>query len=134
MLRYIGKRLLMMIPVLLGVVLLVFSMMYFSPGRTADYMLGDFATEEEKQLFEKQNGLDQPFFIQYFNYIKKALQGDMGTSWTTKRPVLDEILARFPNTFKLAVMCTVFSTVIGVTLGILSATKQYSILDNIRCV
>lgn len=66
MIKYIGKRLLMMIPVLLGVVLVVFSMMYFSPGRAADYMLGDMATEEDKLAFEEQNGLNRPFLVQYW--------------------------------------------------------------------
>ena len=76
MIKYIGKRLLMMIPVLLGVVLVVFSMMYFSPGRAADYMLGDMATEEDKLAFEEQNGLNRPFLVQYVDYVWDVLHGD----------------------------------------------------------
>ena len=77
MLKFIGKRILMMVPVMLGVVLLVFSMMYFSPGKPEDYILGDMATVEDKAKFRAENGLNEPFIIQYFNYIKKALTGDL---------------------------------------------------------
>ena len=80
MIKYIGKRILMLVPVLLGVVLLVFSMMYFSPGNAEDYILGDMATEEDKEAFREENGLNKPFFIQYINYVKDALQGDLGIS------------------------------------------------------
>ena len=73
MLKFIGKRILMMVPVMLGVVLLVFSMMYFSPGKPEDYILGDMATVEDKAKFRAENGLNEPFIIQYFNYIKKAM-------------------------------------------------------------
>ena len=123
MLKFIGRRLLMLIPVMLGVVLLVFSMMYFSPGNPEDYILGDMATAEDKAAFRKENGLDDPFLIQYFNYVKNALQGDPGTSYTTKMPVIDEILERFPTTFKLALFSTIIAVAIGVTTGIVSAVK-----------
>ena len=134
MIKYIGKRLLMMIPVLLGVVLVVFSMMYFSPGRAADYMLGDMATEEDKLAFEEQNGLNRPFLVQYVDYVWDVLHGDLGTSYSNKRPVLDEILARFPNTLMLCFVSMVIATVVGVTLGIISATKQYTLWDNLARV
>ena len=131
MIKYIGKRILMLIPVLLGVVLLVFSMMYFSPGNAEDYILGDMATEEDKEAFREENGLNKPFFIQYINYVKDALQGDLGISYTTKQPVSTEIFKRFPTTFKLALLSTLWSIVIGITIGIISAVKQYSIMDHV---
>ena len=131
MIKYIGKRILMQIPVLLGVVLLVFSMMYFSPGNAEDYILGDMATEEDKEAFREENGLNKPFFIQYINYVKDALQGDLGISYTTKQPVSTEIFKRFPTTFKLALLSTLWSIVIGITIGIISAVKQYSIMDHV---
>lgn len=130
MLKYIGKRILMLIPVMLGVVLLVFSMMYFSPGNAEDYILGDMATEEDKEAFREEHGLNDPFIIQYINYVKDALHGDLGISYTTKQPVAKEIFQRFPTTFKLALFSTLWSIVIGVTIGIISAVKQYSIWDN----
>ena len=131
MIKYIGKRILMLIPVLLGVVLLVFSMMYFSPGSAEDYILGDMATEEDKEAFREENGLNAPFIVQYFNYVKDAVRGDLGISYTTKQPVADEIFERFPTTFKLALLSTLWSIVIGITIGIISAVRQYSILDHV---
>ena len=74
MVKFILKRIVMMIPVLLGVALITFSMMYFSPGSPADYILGDMATEADKQLFIAENGLDQPFFTQFFNYVDNAVR------------------------------------------------------------
>ena len=131
MIKYIGKRILMLVPVLLGVVLLVFSMMYFSPGNAEDYILGDMATEEDKEAFREEHGLNEPFVIQYINYVKDALRGDLGISYTTKQPVAEEIFKRFPPTFKLALLSTLWSIVIGITIGIISAVRQYSILDNV---
>ena len=134
MLKFIGKRILMMIPIMVGVVLLVFSMMYFSPGEPAKYILGEMATAEDIAMFNAENGLDKPFVIQYFNYMVDALRGDFGISYTTKQPVIDEILNRFPTTFKLALYSTLVAILLGVTLGIISAVRQYSIWDNIARV
>lgn len=131
MLKFIGKRILMMIPVLLGVALITFSMMYFSPGEPADFILGDMATEEDKALFNAENGLDRPFLVQFIHYVGGACRGDLGTSYTTKRPVMNEIMNRFPVTFKLSLLSIVFAVVIGVSLGIVSAVKQYGVLDNL---
>ncbi len=131
MLKFIGKRLLMMIPVLIGVALITFSMMYFSPGNAADFVLGDMATESDKQIFIEENGLDDPFVVQFVNYVKGAVTGDLGTSYTTKQPVLNEIMDSFPVTLKLSFYSIIFAVLIGVTLGIISAVKQYGILDNV---
>lgn len=134
MLKFILKRIVMMIPVLMGVALITFSMMYFSPGNAADYILGDIATEADKQLFIEENGLDKPFFTQFFNYIGGAVRGDLGTSYTTKQPVVAEIMNRFPVTLKLSFYSMIFAVLIGVTLGIVSAVRQYGILDNVSRV
>ena len=134
MLKFILERILMMMPVLLGVALITFSMMYFSPGEAADYILGDMATEEDIRLFNAANGLYQPFLVQFVNYITGALRGDLGTSYTTRQPVLTEIMNCFPNTLLLSFYSMIFAVLIGVTLGIISAVKQYSILDNISRV
>lgn len=131
MLKYILRRLVQMIPVLLGVALITFCMMYFSPGEPAKFILGDMATEEDIAIFNEQNGLDDPFIIQFFNYIKKAVTGDLGISYSTKQPVLTEILSRFPTTFKLTLISIVFAVIIGVFFGIISAVKQYGIIDNL---
>lgn len=132
MLRFIGKRLFMMIPVLVGVSLAIFSLMYFAPGDPADIILGDLATQEDKEMFRKEHGLDDPFLAQYLYYVKGIItRGDLGTSYVTKQPVTVEILQRFPTTCKLAGISMIIAVITGVTMGIISATRQYSIFDNI---
>ncbi len=130
--KFIGKRLLMMLPVLIGVSLAIFSLMYFAPGNPADIILGDLATQADKEMFRKEHGLDDPFVVQYLQYLKGIVtQGDLGTSYVTKQPVTIEILQRFPTTCKLAGLSIVIAVIIGVSAGIVSATRQYSMVDNI---
>ncbi len=130
MIRFILKRLLMMIPVLLGVTFIIFGIMYFSPGDPEDMVLGDMATPEDRQMFRDQYGLDEPFLIQYGTYIKNIItEGDFGISYTTKRPVITEIVDRFPTTVKLAGLSVLIAIIIGVGAGIISATRQYSFID-----
>lgn len=132
MYKYILKRLLMMIPVLLGVVLIVFTLMYFSPGDPAKLMLGDSASEEDVQALREELGLNDPYIVQLGNYIKDLVTKlDFGNSYITGRPVMTEILERFPNTALLAVLAASVSVIIGVSCGVIAATKQYSIFDNI---
>lgn len=130
MIRYIYKRLILIMPVLLGVAFLIFSIMYFSPGDPADFILGDMATAEDKALFREQSGLNEPFIIQFKNYIMGIIRGNLGISYITRLPVLDEILARFKVTMKLSIISITFASIMGVTLGIISAVKQYSFIDN----
>lgn len=131
MLRFIGKRILMMIPVLIGVTLIIFTMMYLTPGDAADMLLGDSATIEQKEQLREELKLNDPYLVQYFNYMKGVLHGDLGTSYSTKRPVTEELLDRFPTTIKLAGAGVLLSLIFGVSMGIISATKQYSIFDNL---
>ena len=131
MLKFIAKRILMLIPVLLGVTFIIFTMMYFTPGDPARLILGDTATQEEVDALREEMGLNDGFFPRYFAYLGGLLHGDLGTSYTTKMPVKDEISDRFPVTFRLAVGCIVFSALIGIPAGIISAIKQYSLLDNV---
>ncbi len=131
MIKFIARRLVMMVPVLLGVSFVIFSMMYFTPGDPADAILGDMATAEDKEMFHEEHGLNDPFLTQYINYIKGViLEGDLGTSYTTKQPVTIEIVERFPTTLKLAGVSVVISVIIGIVCGIISATRQYSIFDH----
>jgi peptide/nickel transport system permease protein len=129
--KFIFKRLLMMVPVLLGVSFVIFSMLYFAPGDAADVILGDMATPEDKAIFRTQNGLDKPFFVQFFYYVRNVVtKGDLGTSYVTRQPVTVEILERFPTTMSLAAMSVFLSIIIGISAGIVSATRQYSFIDN----
>ena len=121
----------MMIPVLIGVTLIIFTMMYLTPGDAADMLLGDSATIEQKEQLREELKLHDPYLVQYFNYMKGVLHGDLGTSYSTKRPVTEELLDRFPTTIKLAGAGVLLSLIFGVSMGIISATKQYSIFDNL---
>ena len=134
MYKYIIKRLLMMIPVLLGVSLIVFTIISLSPGDPATVILGTDAPKEAIDALNHELGFDQPLPVRYLDYITSALQGDFGNSYRTGQPVFDEIFSRFPNTLKLALCAIVLSVLIGVPIGILSAIKQYSILDYISTV
>lgn len=120
-----------MVPVLLGVSFIVFSMMFFTPGDPARMILGEAAKQEDVAKMRTQLGLDQPFLVQYGNYVKNiALHGDFGISYQTKKPVTDELISRFPTTLRLASLSILLAVMIGIPFGIISATKQYSILDN----
>ena len=128
--RYIFKRLLMMIPVLFGVTFVIFTLLYITPGDPARIMLGESALQANVDELRSELGLDQPFIIQLVNYITKALRGDLGISYVTRLPVTVEIMERFPTTLLLASLSVGVAIIIGVPLGIIAATKQYSLLDN----
>jgi len=134
MARYIFKRLLLMIPVLLGISFVIFTIMSLSPGDPVMILLGEDTDPETYQAMAHELGLDKPFFVQYFTYLLNAVQGDFGVSWITKIPVFDEILARFPTTLWLTVGAICLKTIIGVPIGVMSAVKQYSIVDNVGMV
>lgn len=131
MARYILKRFIMIIPVMLAVTLVIFTLLYHTPGNPAQMMLGEQATQEQIDQLSEELGLYDPFFVRYFTYLGDLLQGDMGTSYTTNRPVATELLARFPVTLKLASFSILIAVAIGIPVGIISATKQYSWFDNI---
>ncbi|WP_353096816.1 nickel ABC transporter permease [Tissierella praeacuta] len=132
--KYILRRLLLLIPVILGVTFLVFTIMYFTPGNPAKLILGESAQPEQVAALEEEMGLNDPFIVQYFRFITKALTGDFGRSYSTKRPVFDEVFARFPATLKLTVAAMVIAVLIGIPVGIISATKQYSLLDSVAMI
>jgi len=134
MLKYIFKRLLQMIPVLLGISLIIFAIMDFTPGDPARLMLGESATEEDVEALREEMGLNDNFFIRYFRYIGGALKGDFGISYRNKLPVMDELFSRFPTTLKLTFYAIAISVIIGIPIGIISAVKQYSIIDNVSVV
>lgn len=122
----------MMIPVLLGVTFIIFTMLYFTPGDAADMILGDSATVEQRELLREQLHLNDPFLMQYGNYIKNLItKGDLGTSYTTRLSVTKELLNYFPTTIKLAIFSSLLAAIFGIIFGIISATRQYSIIDKI---
>lgn len=131
MIRYVTRRLLMMLPVLFGVLILIFTILYFSPGDPARNILGVTATEEEVQMLREELGLNDPYLVQFTRYLTNLLRGDMGRSYRNNKPVSQEILARFPITLALASLSIGFAAVVGITAGIISAIRQYSLLDSL---
>lgn len=129
MLKYIGKRVAIMIPILIGISLLVFFILTIMPGDVAIIQIGTSATAEDVELWNEQHGLNDPFFVRYFNYMSGILQGDFGTSWRTNMDVGTEFLQRIPSTLILSLGSLVLVCLIGLPAGILSAVKQYSIFD-----
>ncbi len=129
MLKYILRRLLLLIPILLGVILLIMFIMDLTPGDPATLLLGINATPEAIEELNDELGFNDPLLVQYADYIIGALHGDLGTSWQTSRPVFGEIMSRFPVTLKLAVFSIIVTAIIGIPLGIISAIKKYSVLD-----
>jgi len=129
MLKYVLKRVLMVIPVLIGVSIIVFSLMrVFSPD-PAPIVLGQHATQESMLAWRQANGLEKPVIEQYVDFVAGALHGDLGTSYYTKAPVAREIGARFPATIELAVAAIIFATIVGILLGVIAAVKKNSIFD-----
>lgn len=120
-----------MIPVIIGVTFVVFSIMYFTPGDAAAMRLGQEATQEQIDTMREQMGLNDPFHIQYGRYISNAIRGDFGRSWRSNGPVMEEILGRFPNTLVLSIAGMGIAILIGIGLGIISALKQYTFADSI---
>ena len=132
MLKYIFRRIVSLIPVLLGVTFIVFTLLFLTPGDPARMALGDQATEEAVQEFREKEGLNDPFIVQFGRYVYKAVfKGDIGRSYVTKSPVSDEIIAAFPSTIKLAAFSVIIAICLGIPFGIISAIKQYSLFDSI---
>ncbi|MDR2487565.1 MAG: ABC transporter permease [Clostridiales Family XIII bacterium] len=130
MVKYIVKRLLMLIPVLLGISLFILLLISFTPGDPARMMLGSNASEEMVQELREDLGLNEPVLVRYGQFLRDVVHGDFGTSYMTKRPVLDEMLQRFPYTLTLVVISLLLSLLIGIPLGIFAATHQYTWKDN----
>ncbi|MFA5852605.1 MAG: ABC transporter permease [Spirochaetales bacterium] len=137
--RYLLRRILMLVPVLFGVTLIVFALMYITPSDPAQMMLGANASPAAYTQMKADMGLDKPFFVQYVRFLfgykheifgyKGLLFGDLGRSYISNRNVFELILSSFPNTLILAAGALFFALILGIPIGILSATKPYSIID-----
>lgn len=134
MIKYIIKRILLLIPVMIGVTFVVFYIMSLTKGDPAVTILGDMASPESLAQMREELGLNDPFMMRYIRYIGGILQGDWGVSYKNQLDVKQMIMERFPSTALLAVSATFLSVIIGVPIGILSARKQYSTLDNVATV
>jgi peptide/nickel transport system permease protein len=129
MVTFLIKRLLLLLPTVIGVVTIAFLVMRLIPGDAAQFILGDYATKEGLARLREQLGLTQPIPVQYFLFLSRALVGDFGRSLVTQRPAFDEALAVFPYTLQLAVAGTLLSMLIGVPIGIISALYRNTPVD-----
>jgi peptide/nickel transport system permease protein len=118
-----------MIPTLLGVTVIVFLMLHFTPGDPAELLMGERASEEALQEIREHLGLNKPLYVQYGIFLKQLMKGDLGETIWTRQKVWIEIKQRFPATIELSLVALFISCVFGMILGIVSATKQYSIFD-----
>jgi len=132
--RYLTRRLLALVPVLAGASVVVFLVLHLSPGDPAEIMLGSQATQEDLARLRAELGLTEPLPVQYVRWLGHVLQGDLGRSIWTKRPVLGEVLGRFRATLLLTASALLLSTVGGILLGIASATRRNSFLDRVSAV
>ena len=129
MLRYIIGRLLLIIPTLILVIFIIFSILNITPGDPARIMLGMDAPAEAVEELNHQLGLDRPMIERFVKYIAGVIHFYFGTSYRTGAPVFNDIFAKFPTTLKLAVCSVIVSALLGIPLGIISAVRQYSLLD-----
>jgi peptide/nickel transport system permease protein len=121
---------LLLIPILIGLSILVFVWIRALPGGPAQALLGERADAESIAEIREQYGLDKPVYEQYWTYVKTTLQGDLGTSVTTRRPVVDELEQRFPATIELTIAALIFATVLGIPLGFVAAKKYGTATDH----
>lgn len=135
MLKYIVKRILWMIPVMLSVLFIAFALSAITQGDPVDQIVGVDAPEEIRQAKREELGLDKPFPVRFVIYVKDiVLHGDMGKSYATSQPVVQEVLQKFPNTIRLTLLSVLVALIIAIPLGVISAVKQYSVIDNASMV
>ena len=130
MLRFVVRRLLLLVPILLGLSILLFFWIRALPGGPAESLLGDRATPEAVEQIERIYGLDRPIHEQYLKYLEKLVSGDLGTSITSRRPVTEEIGRRFPATIELALAAMIFAVAFGVPLSFFAAKRYGSAVDH----
>lgn len=131
MLRYIAKRILWTIPVMLGVLLIIFLLLSITPGDPVDIILGEgTATEEQRAELREELQLDQPVLKRYLNYVWDMLHGSLGESYISNRSIAAEINTKMPYTLKIAFISMFISVLVGIPLGVLAATNQYTLKDN----
>ena len=131
MAKYITKRILVTIPVLLGMILLIFFMLNVVPGDPVTVMMKEHLKEDVVANLRRSMHLDDPFFIRYLRYVWDAIRGDLGVSWKLSRPVTGLIATAFPYTLRLAVCAALFSWIMGIPVGIISAVRKNSLIDHL---
>jgi peptide/nickel transport system permease protein len=130
MLRFVVRRLILLVPILVGLSMLVFLWIRALPQGPAESLLGERATPETIRQIEEQYGLDEPIHVQYWSYVKTVAQGDLGTTIRTRRPVTDELKERFPATIELTFAALLFATLLGIPLGFVAAKRYGTWVDH----
>jgi len=134
MLRFVVRRVLLLVPILLGLSILVFLWIRNLPGGPAIALLGERATPESIAMINRQYGLDKPIHVQYWSYLKRSSQGEFGESTRSRRPVVDEFKERLPATIELAAAAGLFAVIIGIPLGFFAAKRYQGVLDHTSLV
>ena len=134
MAKFILRRVLLIIPIMLGVILIIFVLRAVTPGDPVDQLLSQSATEQEREAKREELGLNDPLIVQFFKYVKNVFTGNLGESYKTHQPVLSEILQRFPYTLVICFGAVAIGVILGVPLGIFSALRQYSWIDSVILV
>ncbi|MEO0534688.1 MAG: ABC transporter permease [Cyanobacteria bacterium P01_A01_bin.123] len=129
--RYIFRRLLQLVPVLLGISLLVFAFLHLIPGDPAVTMLGDRATPDQVEALRERMGLNEPLSSQYLSFLGSLIRFDLGSSIFTGVPIWDEIKLRWPATFELSIMAMLIALILGIPAGVIAAVRKNSIVDNL---
>lgn len=129
MLKYIVKRIVLMIPVLILMTLIVFSIFYFAPGDAVSRIAGPNVTQEVYENIEQKYGLDQPFIVQYFKFAKSVVKGDLGISILQDRPVIEMIKERLPVTLQIGLLGFIITFVIAIPAGVIAAVKKNTTID-----
>jgi peptide/nickel transport system permease protein len=134
MLKYIVKRVLLIVPVIIGLTLFIYLVLSLSPGDPVTLIMGQDATQEQLQVKRVELGMDKPVLVQYFNYMKTILHGDFGTSWVSGKPVMIEFQQRAPHTLLLAIVTLIITVIIGIPFGVLAAAQQNKPIDSATLV
>lgn len=129
MLKYILKRLLMMVPVIIGISFILFCIMNLTPGDPARLILGESAIQADVDKLREEMGLNEPFFLRYSKFMANAVRGDFGKSYSTNLPVSQELFSRFPTTLRLSFFGISIAVIVGIPVGIISAVRQYTFID-----
>ena len=129
MLKYIGKRILYLVPIVAGVIFVVFTLLYFAPGDPAMIALGDTASEEDITAYREELGINGTYIERLARYYKEILKGNLGISYKSRNPVVEELGYRFQRTFILATISLIIGAVLGIVFGIIAAVRQYSVFD-----
>ncbi len=131
MIAFISRRLLLLVPVLLGVTVVTFTLTRIIPGNPIDLMVSPLASQETREMIAENAGLNDPLWVQYLRYIEGVSRGDFGDSFVTNQPVLDDLTARFMPTFELTLFAMLLAILLAVPLGIASAVWQGTWVDHV---